>query len=363
MRSSRQETQKAPAQSLLDARAERLGPQPTRGTALSDRRRRSRKSNDGQVPVYLCMQNPLPNFDQWEAALEAIPGVVPVFSAEDLATHLRATDTAVVGFMPDSARGLAKQVTHFQRYNPNVQCVAILGPQNVLAFQKVLPLPACDLLVVPADQLTIVTRLFAARQTSLLRADCAKQLVSDEVPELNNRRYYFQQLNERLNEAKKTEKPVTSLILSLDYYQLYFDTYGLEGTLALMRHLATSVRQIVRKHDVVARLADNQIGVIMSNADETGAYNVIRRLMEHLEATPFASGRVQETLSVHGGAAVFQPNDEHTLIQSGDDLVRYANHALYQAVQQTMQAEEEDVELGPHVPLMIFHQDAVSVNF
>jgi len=187
--------------------------------------------------------------------------------------------------------------------------------------------------------------------------------VSDEVPELNNRRYYFQQLNERLSEAKKTEKPVTSLILSLDYYQLYFDTYGLEGTLALMRHLAASVRQIVRKHDVVARLADNQIGVIMSNADETGAYNVIRRLMEHLEASPFASGRVQETLSVHGGAAVFQPSDQHTLIQSGDDLVRYANHALYQAVQQTMQAEEEDVELGPHVPLMIFHQDAVSVDF
>ncbi|MFM7469270.1 MAG: diguanylate cyclase domain-containing protein [Vampirovibrionales bacterium] len=308
-----------------------------------ERRKEKRQKQDTLPPVYILMDSVIPNFDLWEEDLQAVPKVTPVFSQRELKTLLAQNETGVVCFAPTSPKTVSEQVLEFQRLNPNVQTIAIICPEYQLAYSKFFPQPGCDLLTVPTDALTIQTRIFQARQVSMLRAECVKQQVVDEVPELHNRRFFFSQLQERLNLSKQSQKPVTCLVLSLDFYPLYFDTYGLDVTINMLRFIAKNLRQLTRKHDILARLSDNQIGILMSNSDDLGAAHVVRRIQKYLANHPYLLQHshygkpIEESLSIHGGSACYNPNDlEHTLIATGDDLVRYASHALFQAIQETV---------------------------
>jgi len=114
------------------------------------------------------------------------------------------------------------------------------------------------------------------------------------------------------------------LILDLDRFKKYNDTYGhLAGNDALQR-VARAIREAVRAVDFPARYGGEEFAVILPQLDAPALAAIAERIRASIEAMPAPSDGAQVTVSI--GAAMY-PDDGKV----SDSLFRAADERLYAA--------------------------------
>ena len=122
---------------------------------------------------------------------------------------------------------------------------------------------------------------------------------------------------------------------------MYLDSYGYNFINALLRFLGDRVSGMVRHEDIVARIGDGEIAILLSRSTEKGAKVFTGRMVKGLNALVFKYGAYEEEVLVCAGVAGF-PLPEFSGADA-DTMVRYARHALHQA--KTSENPEEKVQL------------------
>ena len=68
---------------------------------------------------------------------------------------------------------------------------------------------------------------FNALRTNITNKKYIEQLsITDELTQLYNRRHFNIKIEEEINRAKRDDKYFTLLIIDIDYFKQYNDTYG-----------------------------------------------------------------------------------------------------------------------------------------
>ncbi len=157
----------------------------------------------------------------------------------------------------------------------------------------------------------------------------------DELTGIPNRRYFDRALAQAWEEAVRSERPLSLLLLDLDHFKLLNDKRGHPaGDASLVqvaRLLARKVHRggdmVTRGGDVVARIGGEEFAILLTEADEDGATRVAETLRAAVEelAIAFESATLRVTVSC--GVAATTPLPTH----SPDLLVRRADRALYAA--------------------------------
>ncbi len=154
--------------------------------------------------------------------------------------------------------------------------------------------------------------------------------VTDELTALFNRRYLMSQLEKEIERAHRYSRYVSLLIVDLNKFKKYNDTYGHQYGDMLLQEVALFLKKSVRKPDFVARYGGDEFVVVMPEADEHKALRLSQRLHELWESHPFTvtSRRAWEkekvTLSI--GTATF-PSEAWDL----EKLFHKADTRLYRA--------------------------------
>lgn len=167
-----------------------------------------------------------------------------------------------------------------------------------------------------------------------------KMAVTDELTSLYNHRYFQERLLEEIERAKRYSYPVSLLFLDVDNFKHYNDTNGHpEGDYVLKtigRLLSNFTMEIhitakLRKSDVVARYGGEEFVVLLPYTDGAKGSYVAERLCSTIEAYPFRNEEKQPggQLTVSIGVAAFPDR-----ASSADELVRFADQALYDAKKQ-----------------------------
>ncbi len=168
----------------------------------------------------------------------------------------------------------------------------------------------------------------AVRQAELL-SSIADSTQLDEVTNLFNRRYFMLRLSEEISLSRRHLSPLCCVILSVDLYRMYLDSYGYTFVNALLRFLADKVGGMVRHEDMIARIGDDEIAILLPRSTEAGAKIFTSRLVQNLNQLVFKYGNYVEDIAVCAGVAGYpfadMPNAD------ADTVVRYGRHALYQA--------------------------------
>lgn len=155
-------------------------------------------------------------------------------------------------------------------------------------------------------------------------------LSTDPITGLYNRRYFFSIVNALIAEAARYRHPITFMLLDLDHFKKVNDTYGhAKGDLAL-RHLANSIRHVVRESDVVARFGGDEFVIFLPQTETAQAVYLAERLREHLlnKPVPLIGDNFFISLSI-GMTSVPAPYESVSI----DSLMEQADLALYQAKQ------------------------------
>lgn len=143
-------------------------------------------------------------------------------------------------------------------------------------------------------------------------------------------RRYFDLLFEReWSRAKRHGEPLSVIMIDVDYFKQYNDTYGhLAGDECLRRVSDALSQGVKRGTDVIARFGGEEFVAVLPATDRAEAFSVAERLRQAIEALRIAheGSKVAAHVTVSQGVAGGVPREG-----DGKDLLRTADTALYQA--------------------------------
>lgn len=144
----------------------------------------------------------------------------------------------------------------------------------------------------------------------------------DGLTGLYNRAYLDHTLAGCLRQAQETGKSLAFIMLDIDHFKRFNDTWGhQEGDRALML-VAKIIRESLREQDVAARYGGEEFSVVLSGAGRSTADIVAERIRKSCMAQSLSLGE-GKNLTVSLGISFFRPGD------TPEDLIRRADEALY----------------------------------
>lgn len=158
-----------------------------------------------------------------------------------------------------------------------------------------------------------------------------EQLVNtDGLTGIANRRYFDERLQQEWRRLCRTRQPLSLLLLDVDYFKAYNDTYGHQaGDRCLIEVALAASDQIRRPADLVARYGGEEFAVILPETDSRGAIDTAERVHQAIRALNIAheTSGVSDRVTISVGIATMIPRPE----MLPDVLVDRADRALYRA--------------------------------
>lgn len=139
-----------------------------------------------------------------------------------------------------------------------------------------------------------------ARQLEELNQRLQSEASTDPLTGIPNRRALESAIERELARCRRTSEPVSFLILDVDHFKRFNDTYGHLVGDAVLRHLASVVQRCVREGDMIARFGGEEFCAILPGATQEQALLVARRLRLSIERSklPTEAGDLSITASI-----------------------------------------------------------------
>ncbi len=150
--------------------------------------------------------------------------------------------------------------------------------------------------------------------------------ITDPLTGRHNRRYIVDRIDSELKLVKRTNRPLSIIMLDLDYFKKYNDKYGHIAGDEALRKLGDLFRESTRESDVVARYGGEEFLIMMPHTDKEGALKAAENLRAAVEEAVFTPGGKKTKITVSLGVAA-APSDGMAF----DELVEAADLAMYAA--------------------------------
>lgn len=153
---------------------------------------------------------------------------------------------------------------------------------------------------------------------------------ADVLTGLYNRRFFNEAFQKEWDSAQRNQSPLSIVMLDIDYFKLYNDTYGhLQGDECLKQVAHTIAAAVRRPRDVVTRFGGEEFVVLLPETDSEGARLLAEEIVKAVSdlAIPHRESTTHGIVTVSSGVSTCIP--QHG--QNEDDLLRHMDCALYQA--------------------------------
>ncbi|MEW5710198.1 MAG: diguanylate cyclase [Pseudomonadota bacterium] len=172
-----------------------------------------------------------------------------------------------------------------------------------------------------ADQIALAISNIRLRET------LHRQSIRDPLTGLFNRRYLEESLQREVARAERTGRPLALLMLDVDHFKRFNDSYGHEAGDAVLRALGRLLRQSVREGDIACRFGGEEFVVLLPEATLETAQERAERIRDEARRIRIhREGRYLDPVSVSFGVAIYP---DHGV--SAETLLAAADAALYRA--------------------------------
>jgi len=156
---------------------------------------------------------------------------------------------------------------------------------------------------------------------------------TDSLTNLYNRRYFNIVYDRELKRAKRSRTYITFMMLDIDFFKQYNDTYGhVEGDFALKSVAKVLKDTLKRPSDYVFRLGGEEFGVLLSETDETHSARLAREICDAVRGREIKheGSKVNKYLTISVGVACCIADDaleEQILITRADEMLYKAKES------------------------------------
>lgn len=141
---------------------------------------------------------------------------------------------------------------------------------------------------------------------------------TDELTALPNFRAFRERIDAELERADRYPETFGILVMDLDRFKKYNDTFGHAAGNEALRRVALTIRETVRAVDFPARYGGEEFAVIAPQVDAVALAAIAERIRANIEALPAPPDGARVTVSI--GAALFplDAKDREALFKTAD---------------------------------------------
>ena len=178
-----------------------------------------------------------------------------------------------------------------------------------------------DLLTSIAEQLALAVQNAQLYNEAKIRADL------DPLTNLFHHRYLKTRLEEEVDRSRHVGQPLSVLMLDIDRFKLFNDTYGHLAGDELLKRTAALLTRECRSSDIVGRYGGDEFMAILPDADRNRAANIADRIAEKVLSLQVEVPD-DRPIGIHCSIGVASyPIDAKT----SEELIHRADQRLYQS--------------------------------
>ena len=147
----------------------------------------------------------------------------------------------------------------------------------------------------------------------------------DALTNLNNRRQFEVRLKQEIATTKRQKNPLCAMMVDIDFFKKVNDTYGHASGDAVLRTVASIIKEHLRESDIPSRYGGEEFAVLLPYTHIEEAKIVGERLRKAVETTPIPIDKKNINVTISMGLAEFDVKE------SGEELFKRADSALYEA--------------------------------
>ncbi len=167
------------------------------------------------------------------------------------------------------------------------------------------------------------------REAALLREKLHEQAMHDKLTGLYNRHYVEEWFGLELRRAQRHGRPIAAIMLDVDHFKRFNDSFGHEAGDLVLRELAGALKRSTRGSDVASRYGGEEFLVLLPECPLDAALRKAEQLREEVAKLELRyDGRPLGPVSVSLGVASFPDHAKESA-----ELLRRADEALYLAKQ------------------------------
>ena len=173
----------------------------------------------------------------------------------------------------------------------------------------------------------VAEQIALALSNLMLRETLRQQSVRDPLTKLYNRRFLVETLNRELARLERKHLPLSLIMIDVDHFKSFNDTFGHEAGDAVLRDLGEILQRNIRGSDIACRYGGEEFTIVLPEANlEIGRQRAetMREAMRELQ--PVHDGKPLGPVTLSLGVAWFP---EHG--RQPDQLLQVADTALYEA--------------------------------
>ncbi|MBN8531763.1 MAG: PleD family two-component system response regulator [Alphaproteobacteria bacterium] len=232
-----------------------------------------------------------------------------------------------------------REVSHLRSHEEtrHVPILILIDEDDQRTLVKGLEMGVNDYLITPLDPNELVvrsrTQIRRKRYQDALKNNYKQSVsmaITDNLTKLFNRHYLNAHLENMVNAARQSGKPLSILIMDMDHFKHVNDTYGHDCGDAVLVTLAGIIQKCIRSSDLAARFGGEEFVVVMPETAYPDSSVVAERIRAAVEQTPFVINHpespIRKTISI--GLSLFghQIDTSETLLKRADEALYAAKH-------------------------------------
>lgn len=219
----------------------------------------------------------------------------------------------------------------------NVSCLFVSSDSRTESIIQGLDAGADDYIIKPFVPLELLARVRThlrirdLNEQLLYANEKLKELVDiDDLTGLFNMRSLYQKLEFEIERGRRFGRDVCVIMLDMDKFKSVNDGHDHLFGSFVISEVGKIIKANTRNIDIPARYGGDEFLIVLTEVNYDGAMLFCERLRKNVEKTTFQSGKDSINLTVSVGFAMTEPKE----IISPKELVRRADHALYEAKRQ-----------------------------
>jgi diguanylate cyclase (GGDEF)-like protein/putative nucleotidyltransferase with HDIG domain len=143
-----------------------------------------------------------------------------------------------------------------------------------------------------------------------------------------NHRYFYDTIENLFEESRKTNDPLSLLMIDLDYFKKYNDVYGHSKGDELLKNITNILRKNLRDNDILCRYGGDEFCIILKGTNKKQACNIADRLRKAVYNYDYLG---KESLNNEKVSVSIGVSSYCSQMRNYKELIERADMALYRA--------------------------------
>jgi diguanylate cyclase (GGDEF)-like protein len=152
--------------------------------------------------------------------------------------------------------------------------------------------------------------------------------ITDALTGLLNRRYLEERLTEELNRSRRSQTPMSFVMLDIDDFKRYNDRNGHQAGDVALEITAQCLKSVLRSEDVAARYGGEEFSILLPQTSIEEANIIAQRLRQKIRNTQYPHGSSQPLGAVTVSIGV---SSLTKVLDNASKIIGAADRALYVA--------------------------------